>query len=118
MPAGKALPYRFNSIRSTIRSSVKDRFGRAAALQRVNRLRHGDGPNWERDLFNNDPTSGVSGGSLCTSHQYVGSGGTGTFTQSGGANTIGNYLYLGVNAGDSGTYNLSNGQLVLSTTIG
>ncbi len=66
------------------------------------------------NLFNNDPTSGVSGGSLSTTSQYVGSGGTGTFTQSGGANTIGNYLYLGVNARDSGTYDLSNGQLVLT----
>ena len=37
----------------------------------------------------------------------MGSGGTGTFTQSGGTSTISRLLYLGYSDGDSGTYNLS-----------
>ena len=45
-------------------------------------------------------------------YEYVGYSGTGTFTQSGGTNSISNYLYLGYNAGGSGTYSLSgSGQL-------
>ncbi|MGO9109621.1 MAG: hypothetical protein ACLP9L_10330, partial [Thermoguttaceae bacterium] len=39
--------------------------------------------------------------------ELVGCLGTGTFTQSGGANNISNYLYVGNNTGGSGTYNLS-----------
>ena len=61
------------------------------------------------NLTVNDNLSGISGGSLSVYNQYTGSGGTGTFTQSGGINGIGNYLYLGNNAGDSGTYKLSGG---------
>ena len=64
------------------------------------------------NLTNNDLLSGISGGSLSVANQYVGNGGTGTFTQSGGTNSINGFLYLGYNAGDKGTYNLSgNGQL-------
>ena len=67
------------------------------------------------NLTTNDLLSGISGGSLSVANQYVGSGGTGTFTQSGGNNSIGNTLYLGYNAGDSGAYNLSgSGQLSAS----
>ena len=67
------------------------------------------------NLTTNDLASGISGGSLSAAYQYVGNGGTGTFTQSGGASTIGNCLYLGYNAGDSGAYNLSgSGQLSAS----
>ncbi len=58
-------------------------------------------------LTNNDLVSGISGGGLSAACQYVGSGGTGSFTQSGGMNTISNNLYLGYGASDSGTYNLS-----------
>ena len=48
-------------------------------------------------------------------YEYVGYNGAGTFTQTGGTNTIDEYsLYLGYNAGASGTYSLSgNGQLLL-----
>ena len=56
----------------------------------------------------------MTGGSLSTaSYQYVGYSGTGTFMQSGGINGSGYFnLYLGYNAGSSGTYNLSgSGQL-------
>ncbi len=58
--------------------------------------------------------SGISGGSLATATGYVGYSSTGTFTHTGGAVTLGS-LYLGYNAGSSGTYNLA-GPAVLSTT--
>ena len=54
----------------------------------------------------NDPASGLSGGSLAVNTQYVGNDGSGVFTQSGGTNAFSGNLYLGFNAGDSGTYNL------------
>jgi hypothetical protein len=59
-------------------------------------------------LYVNDAISGLSGGSLNAYNQYVGSTGTGTFSQTGGTNSN-DYLYLGYNAGSSGTYNLSSG---------
>ena len=63
-------------------------------------------------LTNNDLVSEISGGTLSVYNQYVGSGGTGAFTQSGGADNIGNNLYLGNNAHDSGAFNLhGTGQL-------
>jgi autotransporter-associated beta strand protein len=63
----------------------------------------------------NDTASTMSGGSLYAVNQYVGNGGTGAFTQSGGTNCpvppqnsgYAGYLYLGYNAADSGTYTLS-----------
>ncbi len=69
----------------------------------------------------NDAVSGMTGGSLLASYGYVGNSGTGTFpqsgtfTQSGGTNSIGTNgeLYLGYNAGDSGAY-LLGGSGVLS----
>ena len=64
------------------------------------------------NLTVNDAASGISGsGALSVQYQYVGQGGTGTFAQSGGTNTVNVSLYLGVNAGDVGAYNLSAGQL-------
>ena len=62
-------------------------------------------------LTNNDLVSGISGGSLSSACQFVGSGGTGTFTQSAGTNAIGNYLFLGYAAASSGGYGLTGGQL-------
>ena len=46
--------------------------------------------------------------------EYVGFSGTGSFTQSGGTNSLGNSndLYLGGEAGGSGTYNLSGSGLL------
>ena len=38
--------------------------------------------------------------------------GSGSFTQSGGTNSVGPTLYLGYNAGSSGTYNLSGSGLL------
>ena len=71
------------------------------------------------NLTTNDLLSGMNGGSLYVANQYVGNGGTGSFTQSGGNNSIGYYsgsLYLGNNVGDRGTYNLGgNGQLTAAT---
>ena len=58
-------------------------------------------------LTTNDLLSGISGGSLYVANHYVANGGTGTFTQSGGNSSISGALYLGHNAGDSGTYNLN-----------
>ena len=60
-------------------------------------------------LTNNDLISAINGGTFSAAYQYVGSGGTGTFTQSAGTNTVGNALYLGNGAGDSGSYNLVSG---------
>ena len=67
------------------------------------------------NLTVNDAASGQGGGTLSVSNQYVGSGGTGTFTQSGGTNTVSSNLYLGNAATDNGTYAL-NGPATLSAT--
>ncbi len=53
----------------------------------------------------------LSGGELSSGHQYIGHSGTGTFTQTGGTNTLKFYLYLGQYSGASGTYELSGGEL-------
>jgi hypothetical protein len=56
----------------------------------------------------------MTGGSLyAASHEYVGNSGTGTFTQSGGTNTL-TFFTLGNNANGNGTYSL-NDSGVLST---
>ena len=55
----------------------------------------------------------MSGGSLSVNAaEYLGNNGTGPFIQSGGTHNIGNSLFLGYNAGSSGTYNLSGGGLL------
>ncbi len=68
------------------------------------------GSNGSLYLGNNAGGSGtysLSGSGLLSAwYEYVGSSGTGTFTQSGG-NSSAYFLYLGNNAGGSGTYNLS-----------
>ena len=64
----------------------------------------------------NDAGSGISGGTLTVTSQYVGNGGTGTFTHSAGTNTLSS-LYLGYNSTDSGTYTLSGaGKLSVSSS--
>ena len=76
-------------------------------------------------LYVNDAISGISGGSLNAAYQYIGSTGTGTFTQTGGTNSITfdsnseltPTLYLGYNSGASGTYNLTGGTLILKSLI-
>ena len=62
------------------------------------------------NLITNDQKSSMSGGSIVPALHYVGDNGSGTFTQTGGSNTP-NGIYLGYNAGDSGTYVLSGGRL-------
>ncbi len=70
-------------------------------------------------LATENTTSGISGsGQLSAAYEYVGYNGTGTFTQSGGTNSVSNVLCpweieldLGFNSGSSGTYNLSGGSL-------
>ena len=44
--------------------------------------------------------------------EYIGYSGTGSFTQSGGTNSVSGSLYLGYNSGSSGTYNLSGSGLL------
>ncbi|MEI8373857.1 MAG: hypothetical protein WCJ35_13600, partial [Planctomycetota bacterium] len=65
----------------------------------------------------------LSGGTLSSGYQYVGRYGTGSFTQSGGVNSVIPYsstysgvLNLGYYSGSSGTYSLSNGQLTTYQT--
>ena len=61
-------------------------------------------------------TYSLSSGGLSANEQYVGYNGKGTFTQSGGTNSIaGGALVLGYNSGSSGTYNLNGGLLILSS---
>ena len=61
------------------------------------------------------PTTSAAAASCRRPPRYVGYSGAGTFTQSGGTNSIQNNLALSANAGGSGTYNLSgSGQLSAS----
>ncbi len=61
-------------------------------------------------------TYNLSGGSLYAPSEDIGSTGTGTFTQSGGTNSVGTLL-LGVNSGSAGTYNLNGGTLITNSII-
>ena len=63
------------------------------------------------NLTTNDALSTISGGWLSDANHFVGNGGTGIFTQTGGTNSV-SALVLGNNAGDSGTYNLSGSGLL------
>lgn len=58
-----------------------------------------------------------TGGSLSASNEYIGYNGTGTFTQSGGTNTITNSLAIALSAGSTGTYNLSGGTLTAGSIV-
>jgi hypothetical protein len=71
-------------------------------------------------LITNDGFSGIAGGSLVTAYQIVGYSGTGSFTQSGGMNSVTNSLFLGYNNyGKGGTYTQSGGtNLVGSLYLG
>ena len=62
----------------------------------------------------NDAFSGISGGSLEALCGFVGCSGTGAFTQTGGAISVGS-LYLGYNTGDVGTFVQSGGTNVLGS---
>ncbi len=54
----------------------------------------------------NDVAANITGGTLQAGTEYVGKNGVGALTQSGGVNSTSS-LYLGYNAGSSGTYTLS-----------
>ncbi len=56
----------------------------------------------------NDALSGITGGTLVAGYQYVGSRGTGSFSQTAGSNTN-LFLYLGYGTADSGSYGLGGG---------
>jgi hypothetical protein len=53
----------------------------------------------------------LSAGSLSASKEYIGDGGTGIFTQTGGTNTVMNSLTLGLANGSIGSYTLNDGVL-------
>jgi fibronectin-binding autotransporter adhesin len=74
-------------------------------------------------LYLGDPNSTnsgevqISGGNLtATDSEYVGNRGMGTFTQTGGTNSVSNYLYLGSALGSSGVYTLSNSGVLAATS--
>ena len=95
VPAGKGFAARY---RSAIRSFARVRLlplleetinlNAGLVLSGTGLVQLGSGT-----LTNNDLVSGISGGGLSVAYQYVGSGGTGSFTQSAGSNTISNNLY-------------------------
>ncbi len=74
----------------------------------ANTITGSNGPGLVVDAWgyvNSSATYNLSGGKLLATNEYVGDSGTGTFTQSGGTNSISGCLYLGYNR--SGTYNLN-----------
>ena len=54
-------------------------------------------------------------GNLSPFGEVLGNAGTGSFTQSGGSNTVATTLYLGYFSGSTGTYTLSGGSLSASS---
>ena len=63
----------------------------------------------------NDTTSSISSGSLSAGYQYVGKGGSGLFTQTGGTNALARNLYLAYGPADSGSYVLGGSGRLLAT---
>jgi fibronectin-binding autotransporter adhesin len=63
------------------------------------------------------PSGSLTMTSSAAGYEYVGYSGTGTFTQSGGTNTIGTALVLGQNPGAVGAYNLFGGLLVVTSIV-
>lgn len=65
--------------------------------------------NWggSTGVYNLSGTGSLSVGG----NEYVGNLGAGTFTQSGGSNTVALGLYVGFSSGSTGTYNLNSGTL-------
>jgi uncharacterized protein with beta-barrel porin domain len=60
----------------------------------------------------------LGGGTLAvTAAEYVGHSGSGSFTQTGGTHTVGGNLYLGYNAGMTGTYELNDGSLTTGSVF-
>ncbi len=70
-------------------------------------------------LYVNDAVSGISSGSLLRIYNtYIGSAGTGVFTQAGGSVTVGYSINLGYTADSVGSYTLNAGQLLVSAAYG
>jgi autotransporter-associated beta strand protein len=71
------------------------------------------------ELYGDSNSSGMyhlsSTGQLSAGYEYIGYSGTGTFTQTGGTNTISSVLSLSYYPGSSGTYNLTGGTLILKS---
>ncbi len=59
----------------------------------------------------------VSGSKLNADKEFIGSGGTGLFTQTGGDNAVAKALYVGFGPGSSGTYDISGGTLEVGGVI-
>ncbi|MGA2440221.1 MAG: autotransporter-associated beta strand repeat-containing protein [Tepidisphaeraceae bacterium] len=59
----------------------------------------------------------LSDGILNANAEQVGVSGTGTFTQTGGTNTVTGTLTVAANAGSAGTYNLQGGSLTATAII-
>ena len=71
-------------------------------------------------LGNNSGSSGtyeLSGGSLAAYDENIGYNGSGTFTQTGGSNTLAGSLVIATNEGSSGSYFLNDGVLSVSDII-
>lgn len=64
-----------------------------------------------------DSASGISGGQLSADVQYVGHTGTGTFTHTGGTNTVAGELCIGKMPGADGTYTISDGTLIVADLV-
>ena len=63
----------------------------------------------------NGGTLQITAGSLSSSHFFVGYSGSGTVAQSGGnVSSNADFLYLGYNSSDRGTYLLSGGSLAIT----
>jgi uncharacterized protein with beta-barrel porin domain len=71
------------------------------------------------DVAGSNGTYNLSGGNLSAANEFIGRGlagsSTGTFTQTGGINTVTNTLTLSANNGSSGTYNYLGGILSAPT---
>jgi len=69
--------------------------------------------------FTSDPNGvyNLVNGNLNANVEYIGAKGKGTFNQSGGTNTIGNLFTIGLAQGATGTYNLTGGHLVTTSTV-
>ena len=78
----------------------------------------GEGENGTLSLGNSLGASGtynLGGGTgsplLSAQTEYIGNFGSGAFNQTGGTHAVGGDLYLGLQIGSSGAYNLSGGSL-------
>ena len=83
-----------------IGSSGSGTFRQSAGSNTVNYLYLGN-------LVSDTGIYNLVGGTLAGANEYIGASGSGSFAQSGGTNSVSTALYVGSNAGASGSYNLS-----------